>query len=102
MFESVRARNKYLTGHQISFGDRNTVTRVTNQPSIYKRFLARVCCGSQNSAAAPVPRTSSRRCVLRALELFVEPYQDGGIRARGIWSDNICGDLTVTAARLSL
>ena len=84
------------------FGDRNSGMRVTNQPSIYKRFLARVCCGSQNSAAAPVPRRSSRRCVLRALELSVESYQDGGIRARGIWSDNICGDLTIRPARLSL
>jgi hypothetical protein len=70
---------------------------------LYTDASSRECAAVlKTPRAAPVPRRSSRRCVLRALELSVESYQDGGIRARGIWSDNICGDLTIRPARLSL
>ena len=83
---------------------RKKLGHARHQPNFYIQTLPRasVLGFSKLRSCPPVSRRNSRGRVLRALESSVESYQDGGIRARGIWSDNICGDLTIRPARHSL
>jgi hypothetical protein len=50
---------------------------------VTKRLPARVCCGSQSFAAAPVPRHSSHRCVLGSVELSATSFHGGGTLCPG-------------------